>query len=332
MVGRGLRVVACAAAACVGVPVRACVAALPPQAASDDRAESPTTASASSASARSAALAAIAGCARAPSRDAGAAGGLAAAGPLARPTAARRHGRAADAPRPRARGRRRPRAGGVAPCTGVVAGRSSSARSSASTNAAAVAVRSSGSFAMPAPQHPVDGRRQRRVALARVRRLVLDVLARLGGEVRAVNGARRSSSSNAATASAVAVAGAGRLTAERLLRRQVGGGAEQLAAAGDRVLARAAGRCRSRRRAGPRSRSSRKFAGLMSRCTIPRSCAWSSAEAASRSQRTRLVARDRVATRSASATVPPARYSMTMNALRRRAAAVAARCRRCRRS
>ena len=59
--------------------------------------------------------------------------------------------------------------------------------------------------------------------------------------------------------------------------------------------------------------SSSMLAGLTSRCTTPAACAASSAEAASRSQRSAVCSEIRSPLRSLSATVPPVSSSITMN-------------------
>ena len=217
--------------------------------------------------------------------------------------------RGARARRRRAVARRRPAAAARARRAA-----SSRRRRARSTPRRAVAQRSSGVLGQPAVEDGVDA----------------------PAEVRAQLGARGGSSSMWARAWAakcsacerllagqqlegddgerVAVRGGGRRLAHRLLGRDVGGGAEHLAGLGD---LRVAGR-----RAMPKSpiasrswASSSRLAGLTSRCTIPAAWAASSAGGglAQPAQRGRAATARRSRRRRRSATVPPAKCSMTMN-------------------
>ena len=90
-------------------------------------------------------------------------------------------------------------------------------------------------------QDRIDGRGQAVVALAGARRLVLDVLARLGGEVRGAERPLAHQQLERGHRQRVAVRGARRRTAERLLGSEVGGRPEQLVGGRDRVLGDQAG-------------------------------------------------------------------------------------------
>ena len=110
----------------------------------------------------------------------------------------------------------------------------------------------------------------------------------------------------------VAVAGRRRRLAERLLGRDVGRRAEQLAVAVE--LSSNAARAMPKSATTSRSRSSNsRLRGFTSRCTTPFSCAKSSAEAASPSQRSDLGARRGRPAAHALRERPPARCSITMN-------------------
>ena len=205
--------------------------------------------------------------------------------------------------------------GGAVASRGVVAavGCSSSAPSSASTNAVAVGYRPPWSFAIARRRTPSTGGGSvgsRSLAFGGSSSMCWRACA---AKWLAVNGRPPVSSSNPATASEY------RSLAPVASRPSACSGARYAAVPNSSPLlvivsslcSRAIPKSATCR---PRSRSSRKFAGLMSRWTIPRSWAWSSAEAASRSQR-RASSRVTESQRSASATVPPGRCSITMNAL-----------------